>query len=88
MSLRTYDAVIIQLGLDSINDHIVSLGGQVSVAPSFDPTKSQRILNTGETLARPPGGDDGRYDPTKVSMMVEEEKKRRMKAMEGKQNDR
>jgi len=57
---------VIQLGLDSINDHVRELGGQVSVPLAFDPTKSARTLNSGETLARPPGADDGRYDPTNV----------------------
>lgn len=88
INLRVYDGVVIQMGLDAINDHIVSLGGQVNVAVNFDPTKSQKFLNTGEKYALPPGGEDDKYDPTKVSNMIEEEKKRRKKALEGKQADR
>lgn len=88
ISLRSYDEVLIQLGLDAINDHIVSLGGQVSVPIAFDPTKSQRTLNTGEKFAKPPGADEDRYDPTKMSTMIEEEKRRRAKELEGKQSDR
>ena len=60
----------------------------MSVPIAFDPTKSQRTLNTGEKLAKPPGADDDRYDPTKISTMIEEEKRRRAKELEGKQSDR
>lgn len=77
INLTSYDGVLIQFGLDAINDHIVSLGGSVAVQMTFDPTKSQRTLNTGEKLARPPGADETKYDPTKVSNMVDEEKRRR-----------
>lgn len=78
------------MGLDAINQHIVLLGGQVSVPVSFDPTKSQKILNTGDKFSKPPmqAGDDDKYDPTKVSHMIEEEKQRRLKSLEGKQADR
>lgn len=57
---------------------------------AFDPTKSQKILNTGEKFSKPPGGDadDDKYDPTKVTQMIEEEKRRRLKQLEGKQADR
>ena len=55
---------------------------------NFDPTKSQKFLNTGEKYAMPPGGDDDKYDPTKVTGLIEEEKKRRKKALEGKMADR
>jgi hypothetical protein len=59
------------------------------VAVNFDPTKSQKFLNTGEKMALPPGGgDDDKYDPTKVQSLIDEEKKRRAKALEGKQADR
>ena len=44
---------------------------------AFDPTKSQRTLNTGERYAKPPGADEDKYDPTKVIQMIEEEKRRR-----------
>jgi hypothetical protein len=49
------------------------------VPVTFDPTKSQKILNTGEKYSRPPGssGDDDKYDPTKVNQMMDEEKRRR-----------
>jgi len=36
--LANYDGKVIQLGLDSINDHIRELGGQVNVPLAFDPT--------------------------------------------------
>ena len=36
----------------------------------------------------PPGGDDDKYDPTKVTALIEEEKARRKKALEGKMADR
>lgn len=88
ISLKSYDSAVIQLGLDSINQHIVSLGGQVNVAIGFDPTKPSRTLNTGESFAKPPGAEDERYDPTKVSNLIDEEKRRRHKALEGKQADR
>lgn len=84
ISLKVYDSVLIQLGLDSINDHIVSLGGQVKVESGFDPTKASRTMNTGESLTKPPGGDDFKYDPTNVQKMIDEEKKRRLKSLEGK----
>ena len=90
INLKLYDDLIIQLGLDAINDHIVTLGGQVSVQIAFDPTKSQKFLNTGEKYAKPPGGDadEDKYDPTKVTNLIEEEKRRRLKQLEGKQADR
>lgn len=90
INLKIYDELLIQLGLDAINDHIVTLGGQVSVPIAFDPTKSQKFLNTGEKYSKPPSGDadDDKYDPTKVTQLIEEEKRRRLKQLEGKQANR
>lgn len=39
-------------------------------------------------MTKLPGGEDFKYDPTNVQKMIDDEKKRRFKSLEGKQADR
>ena len=81
--------VAINEGLDCINAHIVSLGGEVKVETQFDPTKQAR--STTAEVIKPPGlskAEEDKYDPTKVGDMIEQVKRQREQALEGKLTDR
>lgn len=71
--------------MDTINLHIVSLGGKVEVKTDFDPSKYAKSSTTGERL--PPGilGQDAdKYDPTKVINTIDQLKRERASQLEGK----
>jgi hypothetical protein len=66
--LENYNLAILNKALDSINEHVVSLGGQVAVTLAFDPTKGSVSTTTGESRM-PPGlssKEADKYDPSKV----------------------
>ena len=45
----------------------------MQVGTTFDPTKSHKILNTGEKWDKPPINslEEDKYDPTKVQQMID-----------------
>ena len=60
--------------------HIVALGGKVETPTTFDGTKGSKASTTGDKYSKPPGLDqeeEDKYDPTKVSHMIEFMKKER-----------
>lgn len=69
--------MILNKAVDAINDHVVSLGGQVKVALGFDPTKGSVSRTTGES-GMPPGlskEQADKYDPSKMISMIDDIKK-------------
>lgn len=80
---------VLQEGLDSINAHVVSLGGEVKSAGDFDPTKSHKSTTADSMMPIRLGKEEeDKYDPTKVSDMIEQIKKQRESQLEGRINDR
>lgn len=76
--------------LDAINEHVISLGGQVKVGLGFDPTKGGISTTTGETRL-PPGlskDQSDKYDPTKTMDTIAKIKAQRNSELEGKLEDR
>lgn len=76
--------------LDAINDHVISLGGQVKAGLGFDPTKGGISTTTGESRL-PPGlskDQSDKYDPTKTMATIAQIKAQRDSELEGKQEDR
>ena len=67
------DFAVLREGLDAINAHVVSLGGEIKTTPAFDPTKAGRST-TSEQGTRLPSleqDEEAKYDPTKVTEMME-----------------
>lgn len=62
------DLSILSDGLESINAHVVSLGGEIKSATDFDPTKAAKS-STAEVpkFLSLDKGEEDKYDPTKVS---------------------
>ena len=52
--LDNYSLPILNKALDSINEHVIALGGKVAVPLGFDPTKGSVSTTTGERRL-PPG---------------------------------
>jgi hypothetical protein len=79
------------LGIDTIQMHIVELGGKVETVSTFDATKQFKVTTTGDKFTKPPGLDqeeEDKYDPTKVSQMTDFIKKERMAQLEKNVADR
>ena len=88
--LKNYNIAVLNKALDAINEHVVSLGGQVKVALGFDPTKGGISTTTGETRL-PPGlskDQSDKYDPTKTIATINQIKAQRESELEGKLDDR
>lgn len=70
--MENYSLPILNKALDSINEHVVSLGGKVAVPLGFDPTKGSVSTTTGERRLPPglSGKEADKYDPTKTQDMI------------------
>jgi hypothetical protein len=83
------DLEVLRDGLDSINAHVVSLGGEIKTGTDFDPTKSSKA-STADMPILPSldKAEEDKYDPTKVSEMIEFIKKQRHSQLERKIENR
>lgn len=90
ISVAQPDIELINEGLNSINLHVISLGGEVKSSSDFDPTKATKLSTDayGSKLPSLDKGEEDKYDPTKVSEMIEFIKKQRDAALEGRISDR
>lgn len=84
------DMELLNEGINSINLHVVSLGGEVKQASDFDPTKAFKASTSeyGSKLPSLDKSEEDKYDPTKVTEMIEFIKKQREAALEGRIQDR
>ncbi|CDW74691.1 tether containing ubx domain for glut4 [Stylonychia lemnae] len=83
IELNKYDQILLDAGMESINAHVISLGGEIESGQQFNPYKSVVSSTTSNKMPVIRDGKDqiNFYDPNQVNNEIQKIQNERMKAL-------